>query len=118
MPWRPLPGRKGAIMSDCCVVKVGGSLFDLPDLRQRMQRFLGDLDAQRVLLVPGGGAAADVVRALDRVHGLGEEASHWLALQAMSVNARFLGALLPEAPLVSLACASGSDARLLILDAL
>jgi aspartokinase-like uncharacterized kinase len=82
------------------VVKVGGSLFDLPDLRSRLRGWLGHLDAPRVLLVPGGGASADVVRAFDSLHALGEEASHWLALRALTVNAHFLQTLLPGAVIV------------------
>jgi aspartokinase-like uncharacterized kinase len=81
------------------VVKVGGSLFDLPDLGERLQRFLATLDAP-ILLYPGGGAAVDAVRALDRVHSLGEEASHWLALEACALNAHFLARLLPGVPVV------------------
>ena len=83
------------------VIKVGGSLFDWPELRDRLRSWLTQLDAAHVLLVPGGGAAAEAVRQLDRVHHLGEEASHWLSLQAMSLNALFLQELLPGADLVS-----------------
>ena len=50
-----------------------------------------------VVLVPGGGPTADVVRDLDRRHGLGEEASHWLALRALALSAHFLASLLPSA---------------------
>ena len=82
------------------VVKVGGSLFDLPDLRQRLQSYLARFDADKVALVPGGGATADAVRAFDRVHRLGEETSHWLAIQALSVNARFLQTILPGATII------------------
>jgi aspartokinase-like uncharacterized kinase len=82
------------------VVKVGGSLFDLPDLGLRLRAWLGRLGAGRVLLVPGGGPCADGVRTLDRVHALGEEASHWLAIRALTVNAHFLHALLPGASVV------------------
>ncbi|MBI2803834.1 MAG: hypothetical protein HYX68_02490 [Planctomycetes bacterium] len=82
------------------VVKVGGSLYQLPDLRDRLRAFLTTLPAGSVLLVPGGGAAADAIRALDRIHQLGEETSHWLAIQALSLNAAFLQSLLPEAHLV------------------
>jgi len=79
------------------VVKVGGSLYDLPDLAPRLRRWLAAERAGGVLLVPGGGPAADVVREFDRRHHLGEEASHWLALRALSLNAHFLAALLPSA---------------------
>ena len=79
------------------VVKVGGSLFDLPDLAPRLRRWLDAECAGGVLLVPGGGSSADMVRDLDRRHNLGEEASHWLALRALALNAHFLAALLPSA---------------------
>lgn len=77
------------------VVKVGGSLFDLPDLGARLRRLLTPIP--RALLVPGGGPTADVIRALDRTHRLGEEAAHWLALRALGLNAHVLARLLPEA---------------------
>lgn len=82
------------------VVKVGGSLYDLPDLRQRLAWFLGGLSDPDWLLVPGGGGTADVVRAFDRDHKLGPERSHWLALQACSLNAHFLHTLVPGARMV------------------
>lgn len=77
------------------VVKVGGSLFDLPDLGERLRRLL--TPRPRALLVPGGGLTADAIRALDRIHRLGEEASHWLAIRALGLNAHVLARLLPEA---------------------
>jgi aspartokinase-like uncharacterized kinase len=82
------------------VVKVGGSLYDLPDFGPRLRGWLQTMGAAAVLLVPGGGPTADVVRALDRAHGLGEEASHWLALRALTLNAYFLQSLLPGAVVV------------------
>jgi aspartokinase-like uncharacterized kinase len=79
------------------VVKVGGSLYDLPDLGARLRRWLDEHLARcRVVLVPGGGPVVEVIRRLDRIHGLGEEASHWLALRALTVNAHFLASLLPQ----------------------
>jgi hypothetical protein len=82
------------------VVKVGGSLFDLPDLGSRLQSWLDRLPTRQVLLVPGGGPTADVVRELDRRHGLGDERAHWLALRALMLNAYFLAELLPSAAVV------------------
>jgi 5-(aminomethyl)-3-furanmethanol phosphate kinase len=86
---------RGSDSTPLTVVKVGGSLYDLPDLAERLNDFIDGLSSTRVLLVPGGGAAADVVRELDRVHHLGDEVAHWIALRAASLNAHFLQALLP-----------------------
>jgi aspartokinase-like uncharacterized kinase len=83
------------------VAKLGGSLYDLPDLRPRLCRWLAAQDAPSVLLVPGGGMLANAVRELDARHGLGEEAAHWLALRALTLAARFLAELLPGSVMVS-----------------
>jgi aspartokinase-like uncharacterized kinase len=89
------------------VVKVGGSLYDLPDLGVRLRRWLAEqFPDGRVVLVPGGGPSADVVRHLDHRHALGEEISHWLALRALTLNAHFLAALLP------LGCVTGDTVEL------
>jgi aspartokinase-like uncharacterized kinase len=77
------------------VVKVGGSLFGWSDFRGRLGQWLEGHRAAPLLLVPGGGPTADVVRSLDRLHHLGQEDAHWLALRAMSVNAWFLRCLVP-----------------------
>lgn len=78
------------------VVKVGGSLFDLPQLGPMLRRWLDHLDTRRVVLLPGGGRVADAVRAFDRAQQLGEEAAHWLALRAMRFNVALLHAVLPD----------------------
>jgi aspartokinase-like uncharacterized kinase len=71
------------------VIKVGGSLFDLPDLGPRLRAFLAALPTPRVLLVAGGGAVADLVRAAQATDGLDDATCHWLALGGM----RFMATL-------------------------
>jgi aspartokinase-like uncharacterized kinase len=82
------------------VVKVGGSLFDLPGLRERLASFLSVLEQREILLVAGGGPAAEFVRVLDRNHRLGEEAAHWLAVRSLGLTAHALAAMLPSAAVV------------------
>jgi aspartokinase-like uncharacterized kinase len=96
-------------MNPLLVAKVGGSLFDLPDLGDRLRAWLG---GRPVLLVPGGGAPADAIRRLDQTHNLGDATAHWLALRVLSVNAQFLSELLgiPAVP-------SPTPVRLGVLDA-
>jgi aspartokinase-like uncharacterized kinase len=104
------------------VIKVGGSLFDLVDLGPRLERWLEAPPSSALVLVPGGGLTADVVRGLDRRHGLGEEAAHWLALRALTLNAYLLAQLLKkQRPVVSGEVAAWPalwrGGNLLILDA-
>jgi aspartokinase-like uncharacterized kinase len=84
------------------IVKVGGSLYDLPDLGQRLRDWLRTLTAERILLVPGGGRTADVIRELDAIHQLGEQKAHAVALQTLTLNAWFLATLLgKETPVLN-----------------
>jgi aspartokinase-like uncharacterized kinase len=82
------------------VAKVGGSLYDLPDLRLRLKRWLHEWAGGQLLLVPGGGATADAVRTFHRNHGVSEERCHWLALRALSLNAHFLEGILESGTVV------------------
>src|SRR5438445_13002990 len=102
------------------IVKVGGSLYELSDLGPRLAAWLETLD-EPILLVPGGGAAVDVVRDLDRCHGLGEAISHDLALRSLTMNAWFLAALLSRTAVGSIPvcnpCSSPLTDRVSLLDA-
>ena len=62
-------------MRDGVVVKLGGSLYDATDLGPRLRAWLDARPERRVVLVPGGGPMADVVRDLDTRHHLGEESA-------------------------------------------
>jgi aspartokinase-like uncharacterized kinase len=95
------------------VAKVGGSFYDWPGFGDALRAWLASVGRRDVLLVPGGGPTADVIRDFHRTHRLDEHASHWLAIQALSLNARFLHRLLPEARLTS----TGIEHGVSILDA-
>jgi aspartokinase-like uncharacterized kinase len=83
------------------VVKLGGSLLELPDLVGRLRGWLERQPPAADLVIAGGGQFVDELRALDRLHHLGEEACHGLAIRAMSLTARLLQALVPEWPLIT-----------------
>jgi hypothetical protein len=102
------------------VVKVGGSLYDLPDLKERLTGVLESLGSSRILIVPGGGDAADAIRVLDRCHDLGQERAHWLALSSLSLMGRFLVTLLPRLSFItqlSEAPALWNEGRSCVVDA-
>tara|TARA_R110002111_G_scaffold262694_1_gene340220 strand:+ start:168025 stop:168687 length:663 start_codon:yes stop_codon:yes gene_type:complete len=83
------------------VIKIGGSLFDLPDLAVRLSRLRERLENTKPLIVCGGGAAANLVRDWDQRHQLGKTAAHWLAIQAMMLNDQLLCHLLPDSCIVT-----------------
>ena len=82
------------------VIKVGGSLLEWPELPLRLTRFLdsrrSQLPLERLILIVGGGSAADLVRRLDTTHGVGDQAAHDLALHALDLTALLLAAILPR----------------------
>ena len=72
------------------VLKLGGSLLTIPDLMDRLEAVLSRLLPSPVLIVPGGGAAANIIRNLDQKLRLAPEKAHRDAIAAMSHNAALL----------------------------
>jgi probable H4MPT-linked C1 transfer pathway protein len=97
-----LAAERGALPSQdrVYVVKVGGSLFDVPDLGGKLSRWLKALPTRRVLLIPGGGAAVDTLRRLQPLQSLSDQSAHELALEGMGYQARLLARLLPESVII------------------
>jgi aspartokinase-like uncharacterized kinase len=96
------------------VIKLGGSLFDWPLLRERLPAWLAQQTAGMGVLVTGGGGMADALRACDRTHHLSPEFIHRMAVRTMSISAELARELLPTASLVS----SLNEVRALTEDAL
>jgi aspartokinase-like uncharacterized kinase len=82
------------------VIKVGGSLgrgLCLPELGARLVE-LGR--GHGLLVVPGGGAFADVVREHDARFDLRPSTAHWMAVLAMDQYGHLLADLMPGCALV------------------
>ena len=77
------------------VIKLGGSLLDLPDLPIRLTNFLADFGRPHPVVLCGGGTSVDLIRRWDRLFNLGEEACHSIALQALTVNSQVLAKAVP-----------------------
>ncbi|MBX6364753.1 MAG: uridylate kinase [Gemmatimonadetes bacterium] len=73
------------------VLKLGGSLAGCARLDALLET-LGELarDGRRLVVVPGGGPFADVVRRECRFRDPGASAAHWMAILAMDQLARLL----------------------------
>lgn len=65
------------------VCKLGGSLLDLPDLRDRVTHVLGRFGRFRRVVVVGGGRVVDALRQYHGIHRWPEDLSHAMALRAL-----------------------------------
>lgn len=77
------------------VVKLGGSLLGWQGLPGALGSYLDGLKPAKAVLIVGGGKAADFLRELDSVHGIGEKRSHGLALRMLDVTAHLVAAVVP-----------------------
>lgn len=82
------------------VVNVGGSLFDLPDLADRLRSWLSRQSPGHHVLLAGGGPLADQVRRWHELRPIEEAAAHWMCVDLLTVTAHLLHARLPEIPLI------------------
>jgi aspartokinase-like uncharacterized kinase len=82
------------------VVKVGGSLLDLPQFAERLRNWLAVQPPAHNLLVAGGGPLVEQVRAWHAAEPIDDAAAHWMCIDLLTVTAHLLHAWLPEIPLV------------------
>lgn len=80
------------------VLKVGGSLAECPASLKKLCQELSVLaKAYRVLIIPGGGKFADIVREFDKTYGLSNTVAHKMAILAMDQYGLFLSDITPNA---------------------
>jgi aspartokinase-like uncharacterized kinase len=82
------------------VLKVGGSLSQGQGLVALCQEIGRRGARHRLLVVPGGGKFADLVRDYYRLYRLGETTAHRMAILAMDQYGCLLGDLVPDSRLV------------------
>jgi 5-(aminomethyl)-3-furanmethanol phosphate kinase len=75
------------------VVKLGGSLLELPGVWAKLRKWLDALHGPHILVV-GGGAIVEAIREVASLHRLDGELAHNLALKGMELNALVANALL------------------------
>jgi hypothetical protein len=79
------------------VIKVGGSLAEDPEKLRALCRKLGELAKKCALIVvPGGGGFADVVRDFDKRFALSRNVSHKMAILAMDQFGLLLSDIMPN----------------------
>jgi 5-(aminomethyl)-3-furanmethanol phosphate kinase len=83
------------------VIKIGGGLLDVPGALEAVCATVGAMGRREaIVVVPGGGPFADVVRDLDRAAGLSADAAHWMAMLGMDQYAHMLVERIDGAALV------------------
>lgn len=88
------------------VVKLGGGLLAHDEHFNAAIKAIADAARhRRLLVVPGGGPFADVVRSVDQRLNLPDDASHWMAVIAMDQYAHLVAAQLSGGLLVAEPCA-------------
>ena len=89
-------------MSIDVVVKIGGSLLQRVEEFDRVLGVVAEFGrARRLLIVPGGGAFADAVRAVEARVRLSDDAAHWMAILAMDQHAHLIAERLVHGALVA-----------------
>jgi aspartokinase-like uncharacterized kinase len=84
------------------VVKLGGGVLASVEAADAVLEALrAAAQSCRLLVVPGGGPFADVVRDIDRRFGLSDDAAHWMAVLAMDQHAHLITGRLADAEMVS-----------------
>jgi aspartokinase-like uncharacterized kinase len=76
------------------IIKLGGSLLSLDDLRPRFHAWLQTQTPARNLIVAGGGQAVEAIRELDAIHHFSAALAHWICIDLMSVTATLASELL------------------------
>jgi aspartokinase-like uncharacterized kinase len=76
------------------VVKVGGSLFSYADMPDRVKDWTDRQSPGTTVFIGGGGDLVQPLRTAHERFRLSDEASHWLAVRAMTVTSRLLAKLL------------------------
>jgi 5-(aminomethyl)-3-furanmethanol phosphate kinase len=82
------------------VVKLGGSLLGTLELKMWLEMLARQSDG-RIVIVPGGGVFADLVRSTQADGGYDDAAAHHMALLAMEQYALVLKSLQPDLVMAS-----------------
>jgi aspartokinase-like uncharacterized kinase len=87
---------------DTTVVKVGGSLATYPEKLRALCAKLNEIFVKhKLMVVPGGGEFADLVRDFDKRYKLSRETSNRMAILSMDQYGFLLSSLIPRASTVN-----------------
>lgn len=96
------------------IVKLGGSLYHTAELKSWLTLLEQTALNECVVIVPGGGPFADMVRQAQQLHKFDDQHAHHMAILAMAQYGLMLQALLPSAVLVKTPAEVSSHCQLAI----
>ena len=70
------------------VIKLGGSLLTMPNLKQKFQKWCRENPHPLTLIIVGGGPAVDAVRLVHQANPLSERFAHWVCIDLLRHTAR------------------------------
>jgi len=81
------------------VIKLGGSLLTMPNLKQKFQKWCRENPHPLTLIIVGGGPVVDAVRQIHLANSLSEEFAHWVCIDLLQHTARIAHQVLGNAEL-------------------
>lgn len=96
------------------IVKLGGSLYHTAELKSWLEVLAEAAIEDSVVIVPGGGPFADMVRQAQHQHKFDDQHAHHMALLAMAQYGLLLHALLPTAVTINTPAEVSSTDQLFI----
>ncbi|MEI7460487.1 MAG: hypothetical protein WCK15_13835 [Pirellula sp.] len=82
------------------VIKLGGSLLTMPNLKQKFQRWWRENPHPLTLIIVGGGPAVDAVRQVHLANPLSDEFAHWVCIDLLQHTARIAHQILGNVDLI------------------
>ena len=84
------------------IVKLGGSLYNTPELNLWLKALASYSKQQAIVIVPGGGPFADLVRDAQALHHFDDKTAHHMAIISMKQFGLLLASLEPKCQPLSL----------------
>ncbi|MFW9914975.1 MAG: hypothetical protein ACFFGZ_05125 [Candidatus Thorarchaeota archaeon] len=79
------------------IIRLGGSLFSEYDILRKLSAFFQRWDGEGLLLVPGGGPYARLIKQHQEEKGFTESQAHWMAIKSTEIMGVLLCDLIPKA---------------------
>ena len=92
------------MMRDTILFKIGGSVLENKNLLESTISQITPLHEEsavkRIVIIPGGGSYANLIREIYKIADIGDELAHWMAIYTLNFNGKRLSRLYPNFKLI------------------